>query len=84
MDYTLTPGFPAEAYLVERMLPVIYAERYEVNPWMNDEAQFLRKIASVREAVCERRQLEAADRARRNSGLPGLVRRAGKKILGRS
>ena len=84
MDYTLTPGFPAEAYLIERMLPVIYAERYEVNPWMNDETHFLRKIATAREAVLTRRQLEAAERARKNSGLPGLVRRTGRKILGRS
>lgn len=75
MNYTLTPGFPAEAYIVERMLPVIYAGSYEVNPWMDDEPEFDRLIAERRASNEGKRRLLEQEAARRNRGIPGLLRR---------
>ena len=44
MDYTMDPAFPAEAYLVERMMPLFFESNYEVQPWMEDEAWFDEEI----------------------------------------
>ena len=51
MNYTLDPAFPAEAYMVERMLPVIFESSYELNPWMKDEKLFDEKLAECEKAV---------------------------------
>lgn len=40
MNYGMNPSFPAEAHMVERLLPTIFEASYEVNPWMDDEEAF--------------------------------------------
>lgn len=55
-NYTLQPGFPAEAYLIERLLPVIFEEHYEENPWMSDEKAFGQKIEEAAGALEEKRK----------------------------
>lgn len=72
MNYTITPGFPAEAYIVERMLPIIYTENYVVNPWMDDEALFDSRMEEIREKnAASRRAEEAAN----SNGLKGTLRK---------
>lgn len=58
-DYTLTPGFPAEAYIIERMLPVIFTDRSAVNPWMEDERVFDEKLQEAKESLARKRQERA-------------------------
>ena len=54
MNYTLEPGFPAEAFMIERMLPTILEQRYEVNEWMESETEFDRKLAEQKQKLQER------------------------------
>ncbi len=44
MDYGMNPSFPAEAHMVERLLPTIFEAAYVENPWMNDGQAFDRKL----------------------------------------
>ena len=59
MNYTLEPGFPAEAFIVERMMPLIFESNYEVNPWMEDEMLFDERLAHQEELIT-RERAEAA------------------------
>lgn len=61
MNYTMDPAFPAEAYLVERMLPTILEARYEVNPWMEDPKAFDQKIEAQKESLEQQRARERAE-----------------------
>lgn len=75
MNYTLDPGFPAEAYLVERMLPVIFEANYEVNAWMEDPEQFDGKTEEQRQKMAAK----AGEEARRQHTLRHRL----KTLLGR-
>ncbi len=75
MLHAAGPDFAAEAYLVERMLPVIWEERYEVQPWMEDEARFAEKLAEAERSLADRRAAAAAS----GSGAKARLRR----LLGR-
>ena len=48
MDYGIAPNFPSEAHQIERMLPTIFEMRYEVNPWMEEEALFDQELEKRR------------------------------------
>ena len=48
MSYGLEPNFPSEAHQIERMMPVIFSANYKVNPWMNNEIEFDKKIEAER------------------------------------
>lgn len=39
--------FPAEAYIVERMMPIIFSNTYELNDWMLDSRQFAAELERV-------------------------------------
>jgi hypothetical protein len=39
--------FPAEAYIVERMLPIIFSNIYELNDWMLDAEKFMTELDKV-------------------------------------
>nr|WP_297763127.1 DUF3431 domain-containing protein [uncultured Butyrivibrio sp.] len=56
MEYRKEYDFPAEAFLVERVLPWIFTSRYEVNPWMEDEDEFARMLSKCEEKVNAYRQ----------------------------
>ena len=51
MNYALEPNFPAEAHMVERMLPLIFESAYEVNGWMEDGEAFDRKLEERAEII---------------------------------
>lgn len=55
-NYTITPGFPAEAYIIERLLPIIFNERCEVNPWMNDDESFDMCLAEQAKRLTEKKE----------------------------
>lgn len=78
MNYTMTPGFPAEAYIIERMLPIIYSENYIVNQWMDQEAEFDKKIEEIRKSVAEKR---AEEETAKNRGIAGTLRRIKHSIM---
>ncbi|MBE5822929.1 MAG: DUF3431 domain-containing protein [Butyrivibrio sp.] len=59
MEYRKEVNFPAEAFLVERMLPWIFTSRYEVNPWMEDEAAFKEMLKKCEISVNKHREWEA-------------------------
>lgn len=40
----MNPSFPAEAHMVERLLPTIFESAYLENSWMNDEYSFNQKL----------------------------------------
>jgi hypothetical protein len=40
--------FPAEAYVIERMLPIIFSNTYELNPWMIDSELFNAELEKLR------------------------------------
>lgn len=44
MNYGMNPSFPAEAHMVERLLPTIFEAAYLENPWMNDINDFDNKL----------------------------------------
>lgn len=44
MNYGMNPSFPAEAHMVERLLPTIFESAYLENSWMNDEYSFNQKL----------------------------------------
>ena len=71
MDYTLDPAFPAEAYIVERLLPVIFEESCEENAWMNDPDAFDEKLEEER----KKRETAAAEDHRRFKRLRRLLKR---------
>lgn len=51
MDYVSGPDFPAEAHMVERMLPVIFEAAYGENEWMGDGRAFDGKLEERREII---------------------------------
>ena len=51
MEYRKEVNFPAEAYLVERLMPWIFTSRYEVNPWMEDEEEFAKMLEKCEKSV---------------------------------
>ena len=51
MEYRKEVNFPAEAYLVERLMPWIFTSRYEVNPWMEDEEEFANMLEKCEKSV---------------------------------
>lgn len=51
MNYGLNPNFPAEAHMVERMLPLIFEASYEENSWMSDEGAFDCKLEECMELI---------------------------------
>lgn len=51
MNYGLNPGFPSEAHMVERLLPLIFEEAYEVNEWMDEEVLFGEKLSERIEVI---------------------------------
>ena len=51
MEYRKEVNFPAEAYLVERLMPWIFTSRYEVNPWMEDEEEFAKMLEKCEQSV---------------------------------
>lgn len=51
MNYALEPNFPAEAHMVERMLPLIFESAYEVNGWMEDSDAFDGKLEERAEII---------------------------------
>ncbi len=59
MEYRKEVNFPAEAYLVERLLPWIFTSRYEVNPWMEDEAAFAEMLQKCEAGVARHREWES-------------------------
>ena len=59
MEYRKEVNFPAEAYLVERLLPWIFTSRYEVNPWMEDEAAFAEMLEKCEASVRKYNEWEA-------------------------
>lgn len=59
MEYRKEFNFPAEAFLVERMLPWIFTSRYEVNPWMEDAARLSELLPKCEEAVNRHRDWES-------------------------
>lgn len=44
MNYGMSPSFPSEAHQIERILPIIFTSLCEVNEWMNNEADFEKKL----------------------------------------
>lgn len=56
MEYRKEVNFPAEAYLVERLLPWIFTSQYEKNSWMEDEDQFKSLLEKCEESVCKYRE----------------------------
>ncbi len=80
MDYGTGGDFPSEAYQVERMLPVIFEMRYRVNPWMEEDDAFRRKLeqreALMREKDAEQAAKEQAALERLQKGPLGKARRA--------
>lgn len=44
MNYALSPSFPSEAHMVERMLPLIFEAAYRENDWMQKPAVFDEKL----------------------------------------
>ncbi len=63
-NYTIEPAFPAEAYIIERILPIIWEEQYEVNPWMEDETAFDRKLLEA-EGVLQKEMTQPRGRLQR-------------------
>ena len=59
MEYRKEINFPAEAYLVERLLPCIFTSAYEVNPWMEDEIGFAEKLIKCEESVAKHKEWES-------------------------
>ncbi len=59
MEYRKEVNFPAEAYLVERLLPWIFTSRYEVNPWMENEEEFARMLEKCEKSVNKHREWDA-------------------------
>jgi hypothetical protein len=75
MNYTLDPAFPAEAYIVERIMPLIFNACYEVNPWMEDEAAFDSLIAQREQALAKKKEEQA------KASSAGLLRKAARRLL---
>lgn len=44
MNYGMDPSFPSEAHQIERILPIIFTSLGEVNDWMDNEAEFEKKL----------------------------------------
>ena len=44
MNYGVAHNFPSEAHQIERILPIIFTSLGEVNPWMEDEKLFDKKL----------------------------------------
>ncbi len=51
MEYQMEVNFPAESFLVERLLPWVFTSRLEVNPWMEDEEKFDYMLTKCEESV---------------------------------
>lgn len=64
MEYRKEYDFPAEAFLVERILPWIFTSRYQVNSWMEDEEEFGKMLAKCEERVNAYRQWNALSHKR--------------------
>ena len=60
MDYGIAPHFSSEAHQIERMLPVIFEMRYEVNPWMEDEGLFDQELEKRRQIMETKEAARAA------------------------
>ncbi len=56
MEYRKEYNFPAEAYLVERLLPWIFTSNYQVNPWMEDEQKFYEMLQKCETSVNKHRE----------------------------
>ncbi|MBO5565469.1 MAG: DUF3431 domain-containing protein [Lachnospiraceae bacterium] len=78
MNYTLEPGFPAEAYIIERMMPLFFESNYRVQPWMEDENLFDEKI---REVEAQNKELEKQREEKQNSFM-GRVKQTLKRVKG--
>lgn len=75
MNYTLDPGFPAEAFIVERLLPMIFTMQYEVNPWMENEEMFGELLAQKERELLEERKREQEEGKKRFRRLHSLLKR---------
>ncbi|WP_022756597.1 DUF3431 domain-containing protein [Butyrivibrio fibrisolvens] len=51
MEYKKEVNFPAEAFLIERLLPWIFTSRLKTNPWMEDEEEFDDMLTKCEESV---------------------------------
>lgn len=56
MEYKKDENFPAEAYLVERLMPCIFTSKYEVNPWMEDEEKFNAVLTKCEDSIKKYRE----------------------------
>ena len=51
MEYRKEVNFPAEAFMVERILPWIFTSRYETNSWMENEDDFAAMLEKCEASV---------------------------------
>jgi hypothetical protein len=51
MEYRKEVNFPAEAFMVERILPWIFTSRYETNSWMENEDDFATMLEKCEASV---------------------------------
>ncbi len=51
MEYKKEENFPAEAFLVERLMPWIFTSKLEVNPWMEDEDKFNAVLTKCEDSI---------------------------------
>lgn len=51
MEYRKEYNFPAEAYLVERIMPYIFGSNYKTRSWMEDEAEFAGMLEKCEEST---------------------------------
>ncbi len=72
-NYTLDPAFPAEAYIIERMMPIFWEENYDINPWMENEQLFDQKLEEAEAFLCQKKEKEGE----------GRLSRLKRKLLGR-
>lgn len=72
MNYGMNPSFPAEAHMVERLLPTIFEASYEVNPWMDDEEAF-QKVLQERREIIQKKDAWNQKRFKRLRKLLGLT-----------
>lgn len=59
MEYRKEYNFPAEAYLVERLMPWIFTSRYAVNPWLEDETAFAEMLGNCELSVQKHKEWES-------------------------
>lgn len=80
MNYGLQPSFPSEAHQIERILPIIFENSYEVNEWMEDEVTFDKQL-QIEKAITEKNDILREKIRIENTRWGTRIKRKIKKLL---